>query len=185
MSQIYAKYGNESWYPTILEYLHSRFNVIETVVNASFRYVAPNEDNEQTYSFMFTSILRDSGSVFDSTMQELIEKSGTNYDTRIHGFLKFIKDCDPDIEKRTVNLMINNKTIMPFKRSMVHDSIPRWWYAYIDSKYHDVMNYRKGNLENALNSVASLAILNFLTSLSSGRTALFNNVGIVYSANVS
>ena len=116
MSQIYAKYGNESWYPTILEYLYSHFNVIETVMKASFRYVAPNEDNEQTYSFMFTKILRDSGSVFNSTMQELIEKSGTNYDTRIHGFLKFVKEYDPYIEKRTVNLMINDKTIMPFKR---------------------------------------------------------------------
>jgi hypothetical protein len=56
---------------------------------------------------------------------------------------------------------------------------PRWWTAYNNVKHHDVQRHTEGNLENALTSVASLAVLKLILCWNIS-TILFANIGIIY-----
>jgi len=112
-------------------------------------------------------------------MRKLIEESGNKgkYRDDIIGHLDFIKQVEPNLERCSVYLRYNAKSLLPFERTP--NSSPSWWKAYNDVKHHDVSRHKQGNLENALNSVASLAILGKLLC---GRIniLLFANLGIVY-----
>jgi len=53
----------------------------------TFDYVTPENSNRKVHSYIYASILRDIGSVFDSTMREIIKNINNNaYDENIYGF---------------------------------------------------------------------------------------------------
>lgn len=146
----------------------------------SFNYVTPDRDNKSTYSFVFASILRDVGSVFDSVVRKLIENTGNQHQHNIYGYLEFLEGLDPALENRTVLMLSNMKRILPFRKT--HKGIPSWWQAYNDVKHDETSNVRQGNLQNALISLAALAILN-ASVCHNLSTCIFLNIGIDYPPN--
>jgi hypothetical protein len=126
----------------------------------SFDYVTPHTENRKCYSFTYASILRDSGSVFDSTVRELIQKSREAYSLDIGGFLKFIYEINDEIKRYYVHVKTVGKGLDPLKRES--SGIPEWWHAYNKVKHNESINYKEGNFENAMNGLASLALLHTL-----------------------
>ena len=72
-STFYWKWHDQAWYPAIETYLDQRYSAIEARFMDTLRFVELHPDNRSTFSYEYASILRDAGSVFDSTMRKLAE----------------------------------------------------------------------------------------------------------------
>lgn len=157
-------YRDENWYGGIADYINGKYAELEYRVRETFRYVAPDPSiNRYTHSPEFANIIREAGTIFDSTTRNLITKSGNShiFDCKIHGFMSFLKKYDPYLEERPVLVNVNKtqKFIFPFERSAIDDTRPTWWIAYTNLKHREIEAYSEGNFENTLNSVAAVAIL--------------------------
>jgi len=97
--------------------------------------VTPDEENRNTYSYVYASILRDLGSAFDSVVRKLIIRTGDVYEHNIYGNLEFLENLDPELPNRTVLMRQNMKTIIPFRKG--RDRVPNWWHAYNDVKHDE------------------------------------------------
>ena len=177
--EIFKRYNGKMWFTPICRHLEISYETIESRLVQSFQYVTPETNNRSCYSFTFSSIIRDTGSTFDSIIRELIEKSGNKgkYDDGIRGHLEFLKSCENSLDKSSVGFNYDQKTILPFK--ICGDSSPLWWQAYNKVKHYEVGNYAFGNLENALVAVAALAVLQVMIC-NNTTSKIFHNIGIVY-----
>ena len=183
-TNMFKKYQNETWYFPLTEHVTKRYGEIEMNIQYTFQMVTPDTTNRYTHSPVFSTIIKDVARTFGSLIQEFIKSSGESYEDNICGYLKLVRDYDPDIEYRSVLFRFNKKTLLPFKKSGKDDPIPTWWNANNKLKHEEITYYREGNLENALNAVAALAILGKMISHSSFvSTNLFANLGIVYPMN--
>jgi hypothetical protein len=177
------KFGNEKWFGEPYTYLTQRYRAIEDRTANTFKFVALDRDNEKTFSYEFAGILKDSGSVFSSVMDNLVRnvtaKTKRRYDFR--DYRKFLIDEVSNIHLRVV--AVNDlfpMIIIPF--SALRDlkrGQPRWWRAYNVIKHSEVIQCQEGNLANAIGSLAALAILGSQMGCFI-RTQLFVNVGIAY-----
>ncbi len=190
------KWGNQSWFNGIMPYLEGRYSSIEERFMDSFRYVEPHPANRLVFSYEYSSILRDTGSAFDSVMRKLLE--GLHYPhTRgeydFGDYRKFLKEnvvpqtmfgskTLTDITV-TVDSHHPNRFLMPFL-SLENEGKLEWWDAYNNVKHSDIDRRAHGNLGNCLSSVATLSVL--LTLMSSrtllldsrGRIRLFPEIGV-------
>jgi len=183
MWKIFQTYKNESWYKGIIEYVYEKYRELANRIRRTYQYVTPDPmNNRYTYSPEFANIIRETGTIFESTIRNLIIQSGNSsrFDLKIHGFLTFLKTFDPYLEKRPVLFTEGgiHKYIFPFERSKMDDPSPKWWIAYTNLKHNEIEAYRKGNLENALTSVAALAILSGMIRPRGG-AIIFANVGLL------
>jgi len=175
--KIWQTYQNEPWYEPIKSHLELRYQAIVNRMIQTFDYVTPSNDNKLTYSYVYSSILRDTGSVIDSVVSELITKTNSPFQKNIYGYLKFLESHDPELTKRSLLFTSNMKTLIPFRRG--NNEIPNWWNAYNDVKHNETRNFHQGNLENAFTSIAALAILaRSVCHMYPAR--IFTNIGIVY-----
>lgn len=152
---------------------------IENMLVKTNQYVAHSNKNKDTYSDEFTSIILLSCSEVDSLLKQLcfnksIKKSGKYYS---------MKDYVQAIEKHTdLGLatgieMINDNVISCFPFENIDSSKPyanlHWWKDYQSIKHDRIKNVAKGNLINAVNSVAAqhiiLRILTDFISYSEGQ----------------
>jgi hypothetical protein len=69
------KYKEEDWLVSIVAYLQYRFLNISERMWETFRYVDPSPDNAKVYSYEYSSILRDIGSVFGSVLDSLVRET--------------------------------------------------------------------------------------------------------------
>jgi len=176
--RIWETYRNEPWYPPIRDHLNIRYQAIENRLIPTFYIVAPDESNRATHSFTFSSILRDIGSVFDSVVRDLIVQSGKDYSLKIKGYIEFLDNIDPSLEKRRIIFTPNYNIIIPFQKNP-ETGIPNWWHAYNKVKHSEIKNYSYGNLENTITALASLAILRTSVSMQTN-ALLFKNIGAVF-----
>ena len=176
---IFKKYKDEQWRKDLCRHLFLSYDTVENRILQTFQFVTPTQENRDSYSHTFSSILRDSGSAFDSIMRKLIEKTGkkSKYQDNIIGHLDFLKDIETNLEKCSLHLRYNLKTILPFEKDL--NSSPLWWRAYNAVKHDDVQRHTDGNLENALKSVAALAIIRLMIC-GDINTRIFVNIGIIY-----
>lgn len=177
--EIYKKYKDEQWHKDVCRHLFISYDTVENRILQAFQYVTPTKENRNSFSHTFSSILRDSGSVFDSIMRKIVEKTDnkSKYRDNIIGHLNFLKSIEPNLEKSSVHLRYNLKTILPFVRDP--NTSPLWWKAYNNVKHDDVQRHTEGNLENALKSVSALAILRLMIC-GDINTRIFVNIGIIY-----
>ena len=183
---LFKTYKDESWYSSIAEHVTKRYQEIENSMQETFQFVTPDTSNRCCHSPVFSRIIKDVGSTFGSIFKEFINYSGKAnlYKNNIHGYLKFIKDHTTNIENRSVYFRLYRKNLLPFRKSNSHDPVPSWWHAYNKVKHEEVSDYREGNLENALNAVAALAIIGVMIATPSfPSTKLFANLGIAYPPN--
>lgn len=176
-------YRDGNWYRGIVDYIYGKYAELAYHVEETFRYVAPDPSiNRYTHSPEYANIIREAGTIFDSTMRNLITQSGNSkiFDCKIHGFLSFLKKYDPYLEERPVLFHENkiHKYIFPFERSALDDTRPNWWIAYTNLKHREIEAYREGNFENTLNSVAAVAILSGYIKPRGG-AIIFANTGLI------
>lgn len=102
------------WYGTVERYLRNRYSTIESRMTRTFNYVTPDTSNRKTHSYKFASLLRDIGSVFDSTIKEILSKlQEKGYDDNICGLLKFLESRDSKLQNRTLAFSWNMKKSFP------------------------------------------------------------------------
>jgi hypothetical protein len=173
-NQFRAKWGKEPGYDRIDGYTVSRYLTLDERFAETFRYVEPSPANRLTFSYEFSSILRDSGSVFDSAMRELLDltgampRSGSDYDFLDHR--KFLKE---NVDRQgfptagfaveTIVLQMRtpwgNRTLTPFAGITDDNRALEWWRAYNDVKHSDLEKLAQGNLVNCVNMLGALAII--------------------------
>lgn len=204
------KWGTDLWFVEIIQYLVRRYFSIEERLIHTFRYVEPYSGNRYTFSYEYSSILRDTGSAFDSTMRKLLEGTLTIYSSNkkkpynITDYRKFLIEHVPqeqsnfplNIESVAVGLNLSylsseNRFLIPFsslgndsKKKTDYDKID-WWDAYNNIKHSDIDHMADGNLANCLSSVAALGILHVLMNKESGRRIrLFSEIGQIEDAKM-
>jgi len=173
---IREKFSKADWFNPIESHLRIRYHAIENRMIETFDYVTPDNINRKTHSYTYASILRDIGSVFDSTIRQIIIKSGVEgYQDNIYGFIKFLEKYVPELKIMAIDLVTNLKSIIPFQKG--EKGIPNWWHAYNDVKHDEPNKYQQGNLENALTGLAALKLVHYVICRSI-ESRVFVNPGI-------
>ncbi len=162
---LFKKYSTQSWFNDIVAYLMDRYSSVEERLVESFRYVSCDSKNQDTFSYEYSSILRDSGSIFGSAMDKFLEKTGTiptNAKTKQYSIIdykKWLVENVPDIPILSIEIRIlrNNRYLIPFSALANPATKICWWDAHNDLKHSDMDYFEKGNLQNAINGLASVA----------------------------
>jgi hypothetical protein len=171
------KFRREPWYGEVLSYLLQRYSSIEGRMIETFRYVACHPNNRNTFSYEYASILRDAGSVFGSVMDRLVrETSSVSGQLDIRKYREWLRSEVENIHSLAaeINYPLAERVLLPFLTLKDENGRLEWWNAYNELKHSDIDKFQVGNFENALNSVAALAIL---VTLMGEVPTLFPNVG--------
>ena len=179
---IYSKFGKEPWYNHILSYIIQRYFSIEDRMIETFRYVHCHPNNQKTFSYEYASILRDSGSVFSSVVDRLVkETSSVSRRLNIKDYLNWLRQEVENIHliAAEINYPLPCTLLVPFN-TLKDGNIPKWWTAYNHVKHMEIDKIHEGNFENALNSVAALAILLALMEPGGIKIKLFPYIGFFY-----
>jgi len=171
------KFRREPWYGEVLSYLLQRYSSIEGRMIETFRYVACHPNNRNTFSYEYASILRDAGSVFGSVMDRLVrETSSVSGQLDIRKHREWLRSEVENIHSLAaeINYPLAERVLLPFLTLKDENGRLEWWNAYNELKHSDIDKFQVGNFENALNSVAALAIL---VTLMGEVPTLFPNVG--------
>ena len=179
------------WAEKLKYYVKRRYYSIEERLMDTFRFVELSPENKNTYSYEFSSILRDSGSVFDSFMRRLLQEinSRPNGDYNIDDFAQFFRERDleglapPPTPTTNIGMAIRDskpkRCLFPLRPMDPHGQKPAWWNAHNDVKHSDIEHQQQGNLLNCLNAVGALAVLYELTnSQETASTNLFEEIGL-------
>jgi hypothetical protein len=171
----------------VLAYLIDRYSSIEERMLETFRYVTCDTHNLDTFSYEYGSILRDAGSIFGSAMDKLARGTGATPQNRksnqftIVDYKEWLLTNVPDIPQMSMelNILRKNKFLIPFSALLDPDTKIGWWNAFNDLKHSDLDNFAKGNLQNAINGMASIAGLFILMyhSNPAEHVRLFHNFG--------
>lgn len=176
-------YQNQDWFKLANAYCTNRFGAIESRMYGVFRYIELHQDNGNTFSYELASILRDCGSVFNSTMDAIVKGSGfiTKSESSFRDYKQFFLSHDPNIYTYSLQIrsLFPNGAIAPFKGMEIAPYVPKWWDAYNRIKHNEHEEFKSGNLDNCINALSSLAlILNFARCFTSD--PLFVNVGMPF-----
>src|SRR5208283_3110971 len=97
-------------------------------------FVDMHSDNKATFSYEFSSILRDCGSISGSIMDAWLRGTAVGCKTKLNivDYRDFLRSYDMDIHRRSVQVFSNfpNGIIVPFEEFKEPKGVPRWWDAY-------------------------------------------------------
>lgn len=164
---LYEKYKNVQWSAEVFSYLRLRYTQIESRLMETSRYVEIEAHNRFTYSYEYSSLLRDIGSAFSSVMDRFVDKTTKNEKNEycISDYTEFLTKEIPNIEKIGLRLEYQFKdncyvfpfdTIIKAKRS--RDKL-HWWKPYNKIKHSEIDNLSQGCLEHVIYGIATLAVL--------------------------
>ncbi|MDZ5713348.1 hypothetical protein [Jeotgalibacillus haloalkalitolerans] len=140
---------------------------IEKMLVKTNQYVTHSDKNKNTYSDELASILLLACSEIDSLLKQLCK----NYGVQSKGKYFSMEDYAKVIEKNMSNELglatgintINDDDILIFPFEEINSSKPyanlSWWEDYQAIKHDRITNVFKGNLENAVSSVAAQHII--------------------------
>jgi hypothetical protein len=116
-------------------------------------------------------------------MDKLVRHSLTVPSTRILSigdYVEWLQNLEPKLHLASAELAypLTERLLVPFKALGEADATIAWWKAYNDVKHSDIDKYKEGSLENALNSVAGLAVLYALAGSWATTMKLFRKIGI-------
>jgi hypothetical protein len=74
---LWLKYFQNDWHKQTVNYLNLRYPQIASKVSECFRYVDLDPENKDVFSYEFSSIIRDIGGVFSSTLDTFL--TGVNF----------------------------------------------------------------------------------------------------------
>jgi hypothetical protein len=129
------------------------------------RYVAPEEDNFDTYSIAFAKILLQTGSEVELVAKELCKKINPEITNRklknmgINNFYPIITVKYPKFKDNVLSIPnFNMKDVKPWL-CWEEKCPPAWWTAYNAAKHHRGNKFSLTNFKNAIYSVAGLLII--------------------------
>jgi len=146
-----------SWFTELRDYVELRYEAIVNRFKKTFDYVTPHKENSETYSFEYASILRDTGSVFDTTCNRIIKKAYPNYETKIKGMLEFLHKYEPQLEYIRLRFLHYGGFLYPFKPE--NNGVPEWWTAYNKIKHEEIESMHQGNFKNTVIGLSALGII--------------------------
>ena len=122
------------------------------------RYVSICEDNFLTYSTQLTRLLLAAASEADVVAKTLCTQLDPQAKRKnIEDYRQVIAEKRPAIKTMKLGIEGSEIALTPWE-SWGADSpeSPAWWQGYNSVKHDRHANFRKGNLQNALNAVAGL-----------------------------
>ena len=173
------------------QYLIARRSVIQHRLVDTFRFVELGKDNGHTFSYEFASILRDAGSAFGSVMDSLVRlasaeenKGKLGRKTKFEDYREWLTAHYVAIERLSVQVRALHPAglVLPFSSLREEQDPPAWWSAYNKVKHSEYKHFSRGNLENAVLSVAALVLLERVLEVQELQLgdAFWVNIGIVY-----
>lgn len=155
------KYGNQDWFNRIKFYLIDRHYHVQERLLTSFRYVELDPKNALSFSYEYSSLLRDIGGMFGSFLDKFIRSASpsTKGKLNINNYLEFLDSEVDDIEKICAEMEADYDRRYLFPFHGIGKSIPNWWKAYNNVKHTDIEKLQDGGLTNVLYGFASLSIL--------------------------
>jgi len=180
---LYKEFKDNKWFNELLSYITTRYYSIETRIIDTFRFVELHPMNSNVFSYEYGSILRDAGSVFGSIMDKLVRATNPINPEKILDMTDYKKWLKENVEKihlitAGIRYPIEKRFLMPFISLQYKNKSPEWWRSYNYIKHLEIDKFTHGNLGNALNSLAALAILYALMDETGGAVIrLFDNIG--------
>lgn len=142
------------------------YMMLEEKFIKTLNFVELNEDNYNTYSKEFASLIIVIGAELDAIFKLFCSESNEKNQS-ITDYAKYILDIYPDI--RGQSMSINKEiTIKPFSlwsKEQPGKSLS-WWSAYTDIKHDRILNYKEATLDNCLNIIGALFLLEMKIFLS-------------------
>ncbi len=180
----FSEYLAFDWYDNLKRYIVKNYFYQEERFIQTFRYVELNEKNSDVFSMEFSSILRDVGSIFSSTMEEIFKQNNPNKTNQpnISHFRKILLDHVHQISGQLVYVKPLKHTskyvIFPYSAFKNSNTKPEWWEAYNKVKHGDIHSYELGNLKNTIIALAATFLL--LGNLHNrNKSELFDNYGLL------
>ena len=155
---------------------------IQNRLTYSLRFVELSTKNGKTYSYEYSSLLRDAGSVFTSVMDSLVKNiKDTKDNTSFSQYRKLLLEYCPDIFRVTVLVrhLIPNGMVVPFRAFSNPKGIPKWWTSFNNVKHLENLSYLDGNLASTVVALAGLVILEYFIG-SIIHDDFWVNIGIKY-----
>lgn len=162
-AELQIKYGKNAWFNQTLGYLSIRYHPIEARILDALRYVELAPGNATTFSYEFSSIIKDIGSTFSSVLDKMVKntsaKPAKSYDIR--DYRNFLINEVRNIDSIGVRLAtpFTRFIVLPFADIKHHKTRLKWWGAYNNLKHSEMDNIKDACLSNVVYTMASLAIL--------------------------
>ena len=135
--------------------------ILEEKFVQSTRYVAPVEENKNTYSLEYVNQLQTIGSEIDVFMKAICG-FGREDRTRMTNYYPIIVDRMPDINTHRVKCYdFEFKPFEPWEQETPSQSL-FWWQAYNDIKHGRVENFKEANMKATMYSLSALCLLELL-----------------------
>jgi len=164
------------YFNEIAKEIEKKYTSFEENMIETFEYVNLEYSNQRTHSNVFKNIFLGVGDMFNNIIDKSCIKFG--YRFGYNNYLKFsiLENIDPKLTNRTVTMKTNDKIILPFLTNF--RDIPFWWTDYLELN-SEKSNDKLGHLENAITSLASLAI--FYSMLTKKENSnLFKKIGQIH-----
>lgn len=157
-----AKYGKNSWFNQTLNYLSIRYQPIEDRILDALRYVELAPANALTFSYEFSSTVKDIGGTFSSVLDKLVrnknQKQVQEYDMKDYRNFLINEVENIDLIGAQLATAFPGSMVLPFAEIKKPSRI-KWWNAYNNLKHSEMDNLADGCLSNVVYGMASLAIL--------------------------
>lgn len=170
---LWTKYQTEDWFNEIGDYLLIRHPPIVHRLEDTFRYVDLHPKNSITFSYEYSSLLRDIGSVFSSVLDSLLH--GVNYKHKsdrqynIWDFSDFLIHEKESLAMTAAFLNGNyeKNVVLPFRGFMsAQERVSKrskfksvWWNAYNSVKHDDITSLSSGCLSNVIYGFCALTFM--------------------------
>ena len=155
--------GHIPWGKKTLEYLSKEYPPLEDRLIHTFRYVNPHKSNLKVFSSEYSSILRDTGSIFTSLMYKIHKGYCPKITGKLyfHNYRNFLTERVWYLSTKGVGFKpIDRKYVFPFLAfEKKKNRIPKWWDAYTKIRHLDIINYRSGNLRNVISAMSAVFII--------------------------
>ena len=128
------------------------------------RYVDLDESNFKVYSVEFLKQLQAICSEVEALFKEISGITAIKGTFTINDYAKFILSKDSwmsDIVEKNINIKRKDIRLTPFKNwdeNRASKSLS-WWKDYNSVKHNRIINYKKANLKNVLDSLSALYLL--------------------------
>ena len=158
----------------------SRYEILESDFRRALRYVSLEEENYDTYSDYFLSLLLDIGSEVDVVIHKLAKMYDNNFNMQssFQEAFEIVENNNSQIKSLTVTINRSDVSFIPWDSGNRTDTI--WWTVYTKGKHHraekikelasnnndfaSIFNVDKewrqyANLKNVLNALMALFVL--------------------------
>lgn len=135
--------------------------VLEEDFMNTLRYVELQQDNFNTYSVEFNKLLQSICSEFDVVCKEICKLYDTTKNN-IKEYAEVILRKFENLTNEVINLRGDNSFFLkPLENWIVNPEYksPQWWHDYNSVKHDRANNFRKANMGNVLEALASLYLI--------------------------